>query len=258
MPTCFVIQPFDKGKYDKRYIDIYQPAILEAGLEPYRVDSDPTVTIPIDAIESGIQKASICLADITEDNPNVWYELGYAFATGCPIVMISSEERTGKKYPFDIQHRTIISYSPASLSDFQNLKAQISNRLKALIKTNAVLQKMADSDPTATIGGLSRAEVMVLAVIVGSLEVPDSTMSAYAAKRDSEASGITSMAFVLSLKRLSNQGLVNIEKDQDYHGNTFDTIRITDSGWEWIDKNESNFQLIRPEKKAPDFDDLPF
>ena len=33
MPTCFVIQPFDNGKYDKRYEDTFKPAIEAAELE---------------------------------------------------------------------------------------------------------------------------------------------------------------------------------------------------------------------------------
>jgi hypothetical protein len=264
MPICFVIQPFDKGKYDKRYNDIYLPAIQEAGLEAYRVDNDPSVTVPIDAIESGIQKASICLADITEDNPNVWYELGYAFATGCPIVMVSSEERTGKKYPFDIQHRAIISYSPASLSDFQNLKKQISNRLQALMKTDVVLRKIAESDPIAHIGGLSRAEVILLAVIAGNVLTPNQSIGAYGLKRDAEAAGVTKMAFIIALKRLLNKGFILLDFERDENGYDYDSVRINDSGWEWIDKNESNFVLIRPESSLPepelpkDDDDLPF
>ena len=82
MGTCFVIQPFDRGKFDKRFEDTFRPAIEEAGLEAYRVDQDPNVEIPIEAIEEGIRNAAVCLADITTDNPNVWYELGYAFAAG--------------------------------------------------------------------------------------------------------------------------------------------------------------------------------
>ena len=39
MPRCFVIQPFDGGqRYDKRYKDVFEPAIKNADLEPYRVD----------------------------------------------------------------------------------------------------------------------------------------------------------------------------------------------------------------------------
>jgi len=92
---CFVIQPFDSGgKFDKRFKDLLKPALAEAGLEVYRVDQDPSVDIPIKSIESQIQKATICLADITDNNPNVWYELGFAFALGYEnyqVTTVSSE-----------------------------------------------------------------------------------------------------------------------------------------------------------------------
>ncbi len=71
MTKCFVIQPFDKGPFDKRYDDVLTPAIERAGLQPYRVDRDPSVTIPIEGIETGIRESEACLADITTDNPNV-------------------------------------------------------------------------------------------------------------------------------------------------------------------------------------------
>ena len=57
-------------------------ALEDAGLEPYRVDQDPSTEKIIETIEDQIRKATLCLADITTDNPNVWYELGYAFAVG--------------------------------------------------------------------------------------------------------------------------------------------------------------------------------
>jgi len=72
MGKCFVMQPFDGGVFDKRYDDVFAPAIIDTGLEPYRVDRDPGVSIPIHDIETGIRKSDICLAEITTDNPNVW------------------------------------------------------------------------------------------------------------------------------------------------------------------------------------------
>lgn len=50
MGTCFVIQPFDGGKFDKRFEDVFAPAIRQAGLEPYRVDRDPEATISIEML----------------------------------------------------------------------------------------------------------------------------------------------------------------------------------------------------------------
>ena len=37
---CFVIQPFDHGKYDRRYEEIIKPTVEECGLIAYRVDED--------------------------------------------------------------------------------------------------------------------------------------------------------------------------------------------------------------------------
>lgn len=69
---CFVIQPFDNGKFDKRYKDVFKPALGIAGVVAYRVDEDYSVNIPIDAIEERIRDSRLCLADITADNPNVF------------------------------------------------------------------------------------------------------------------------------------------------------------------------------------------
>src|ERR1035437_8845260 len=151
MPTCFVIQPFDADKFDKRFEEVYSPAIQGAGLEPYRVDRDPAVDVPIDAIESGIRGAAVCLADITTDNPNVWYELGFAFAAGRPVVMVCSNERTGKKYPFDIQHRAIIPYVADAPSDFETLKQSLTDRMKALLTKREALSQIAETEQVSTI-----------------------------------------------------------------------------------------------------------
>ena len=106
MGRCFVIQPFDEGGfYDRRYAEVLAPAVRGAGLEPYRVDRDPSADVPIETIESEIQSAAACIAGISEDNPNVWYELGYAMAARKDVVLLSSAAR--KRYPFDIQHHPL-------------------------------------------------------------------------------------------------------------------------------------------------------
>jgi hypothetical protein len=68
----------------------------------------------------------------SDDNPNVWYELGYAFALRKPVAMICSDERSGK-FPFDIQHRTVITYRTGSAGGFAELGTKITNRLKSFI-----------------------------------------------------------------------------------------------------------------------------
>jgi len=71
MASCFVIQPFDGGVYDRRFDETYAPAIQEVGLTPYRVDRDPGAVIPISQIEDSIRNAAVCLAEISEDNETI-------------------------------------------------------------------------------------------------------------------------------------------------------------------------------------------
>ena len=109
------MRPFDGAVFDSRNREIYAPAIVAAGLEPYRVDEDPKVSIPIQDIERGIRQSHICLAEISNDNPNVWFELGFAIACGKEVVLICSDART-TRFPFDVQHHTIIKYSTGASS----------------------------------------------------------------------------------------------------------------------------------------------
>ena len=129
MPICFVIQPFDEEN-DRRYEEVYKPALQDAAVTPYRVDRDPSVAVPIDSIENKIKESDIFLADITTHNPNVWYELGFAFATGRPVVMIC-EGAAFAKLPFDIQHRLVVQYSTSSPTDFERLRKDVTNRIVA-------------------------------------------------------------------------------------------------------------------------------
>ena len=258
MATCFVIQPFDQGKFDKRYNDIYKPSIEAAGLEPYRVDKDPGVLVPIEAIERGIRGSAICLADITSDNPNVWYELGFAFAAGRPVVMVCSEERTGIKYPFDIQHRSIIPYLADSPSDFETLKRRLTERLQSILDQDAVLDAIAEQDPVSPVHGLSQPEVLVLAVIAGDVYLPAQATTAISVKRSAERAGITPMGFNLAVRRLLAKKLVAEEDLWDEHdGEKYDGIRITEAGWSWIDANDAKFVLHRPGRNHED-DEIPF
>lgn len=258
MATCFVIQPFDSGKFDKRFADIYKPAIEAAGLEAYRVDKDPSVSIPIDSIEDGIGRASVCLADITADNPNVWYELGYAFALGRQIVMVCSDERTGKKYPFDIQHRSIIPYQADSPSDFEKLKESLTTRIKALVKKGETLQKLSEADPLTPVEGLTQAEILVLAVVAGSSYLPSNAVSAFGAKCDAERAGVTNMGFNIGIRRLSAKKFIELVELWDENSNEpYDGIKVTDSGWSWVENNESKFVLHRSSRNDAD-NEIPF
>ena len=125
---CFVIQPFDNGKFDRRYREIIKPAIESCGLSPYRVDEDYKIDVPVSAIQSGILNASVVIAEISTDSPNVWFEIGYAFALSKQVILLCSDERT-TRIPFDVRHRNFLRYQTQSPSDF----VQYRERLESFI-----------------------------------------------------------------------------------------------------------------------------
>jgi hypothetical protein len=105
--TCFVVMPFvpPQGGY---YTSIYEPAIKKAKLTPLRADTDIFGTGKIiDQIWSGINNASVLVAELTGRNPNVLYELGLAHALRKPVVLVSSNEQD---VPFDVRHVRVIYY----------------------------------------------------------------------------------------------------------------------------------------------------
>jgi len=267
---CFVIQPFDKGAYDKRYEDVIVPAIAGAGLDDYRVDRDPASRVLIEAIEDGIRASDACIAEITTDNPNVWYELGFAIANGKPLVMIcNSKERTGP-FPFDVRHRPIVSYTPESPRDFKALQSEITSRLSALLDATTQAQTMASIRSSATISGLSPHEMAALQIVMENQLSAQDMMSATEVQRQMVKAGFSKLAGTLSLRLLENRRFLESIEDHDINGNSWWCYRVTPLGIDWLLSNQERFQLRHryepplERQSATDFsvgiadDDVPF
>jgi hypothetical protein len=251
LSKCFVIQPFDGGKFDKRFDDVLAPAISAAALEPYRVDRDPSVSIPIEQIQSGIMSSRACLADITTDNPNVWFELGYAIASQREVVLICAEERT-TKFPFDVQHRTIIKYSTESPSDFDALKEKITARLSALLKKEGDLTAVANMSSIASVQGLEQYEFATLIAIAQQL---DGGVSANVIQDDMEKAGFTRIATMLGIRGLMAKNMVEIYEDNSWN-HVYMAYRVTDAGFAWLSQNTSKLKLhVEQVRKQDDVSD---
>ena len=132
---CFVIQQFDE-KNNARYKSTIKPAIEDADFEAYRVDQDKSVQIPIESIEKNIRDSDVCIADISDNNANVWFEVGFAAALGKYLILLCSDKIEEKDYPFDVRHRNIISYTAGTSQGHTGLKREIIKRLKAYKEKN--------------------------------------------------------------------------------------------------------------------------
>lgn len=242
-----MIQPFDEGgRFDKRYADVFEPAIQDAGLEPYRVDNDPSVTIPIDEIQDGIRRASMCLADITMDNPNVWFELGYALASDKEICLICSEERTGK-YPFDVQHRTITKYRVESPSDFRSLQLKITERLKAIMDKSATFAAIDVQSPIKEPEGLLQHEMIVLVSIAENQTGAGTSVAHRLLKNELERLGYNNLALNVGLGGLIERGMITSTEEEGYDYNngsyTYIAYMIQPEGMKWMIRNCERLNL---------------
>jgi hypothetical protein len=260
MDTCFVIQPFDNGKFDSRYVDIFQPAIEKAGLLPYRIDKDLSVRIPIGDIEKGIAESVICFAEITTDNPNVWYELGYAFACKKDVVMVCSEERQGR-FPFDIQHRYVINYKTASKSDFEILEDTITKKINAFVQSSKTINTL-NITPVLDNEGLKSHEIALLILTAENQLTPTDTITAYNLKNEMGKAGYTDIATAVGIRALLRKKMVELTNDADQWGNEFSAVSLTEQGEDWILNNQNKFQFRKNTLKGQNddnaTDDLPF
>ena len=66
----------------------------------------------INDIARSIEEASVIIADITTDNPNVFYEVGYAHGIKKETILLS--DRTRETLPFDVAGFRTLFYDNTS------------------------------------------------------------------------------------------------------------------------------------------------
>ena len=130
LDTCFVMMPFGSW-FDRYYQDIYVPAIKEAGFEPVRADELFWTGSVMEQIWEQIGKAKLLLADLTDKNANVFYELGLAHAVSKPVVFTASNV---EHVPFDLRHLRVIIYDIREPDWASRLRNSITDYLKNAMK----------------------------------------------------------------------------------------------------------------------------
>jgi hypothetical protein len=104
--NVFVLMPF-KAKLEKVYTSHIKKMAEELGLTILRADEIFSPTPFMEKVWEGICSADLVLADCTEKNPNVFYEIGIAHTVGKEVVLIT---RSDKDIPSDIEHFDYIPY----------------------------------------------------------------------------------------------------------------------------------------------------
>lgn len=98
-PVCFVVMQFTEA-FNELYREVIKPSCEHFGYAVVRADDFYTSGLILDDITRSIRESALVIADVTPDNPNVFYEVGYAHGIGKPTILLSDRKRD--RLPFDI------------------------------------------------------------------------------------------------------------------------------------------------------------
>jgi hypothetical protein len=148
---CFVIMPFSKTiehhteEYWKRHFDLYLKPLIERSndLEAFR--SQPLRGDIASQIITDLAHSEIVVADLTDHNPNVLWELGVRQSfSNCTITIAE----VGTQIPFHFSHKGILFYNGEHL-DNQEFEENVLNALRNCIES----PNEPDSPVLAALGG---------------------------------------------------------------------------------------------------------
>ena len=134
---AFVLMPFDP-----KFNDVYNIGIKEAaihvGIIAERIDEQIFVEGMMDRVYRQIEAADIIIADLSNKNANVFYELGYAHAKDKLCLLLTTD---AQDIPFDLKHRRHIVYESSIsylreelIKNLEWAKTEIENVRKSQIR----------------------------------------------------------------------------------------------------------------------------
>jgi hypothetical protein len=153
MDRCFVISPIGlEGSPIREHADfvfyfIIQPALKTCGIEAVRSDHMSTPGRITDQVLSEILNDRLCIAVLTGNNPNVFYELALALGAGRPTILLAKK---GEEPPFDVRDLRVITYdlNPRDLLEGTYAK-QVESHVKSLAANGWRSKALLDLQDTA-------------------------------------------------------------------------------------------------------------
>jgi hypothetical protein len=124
----FVIMPFRRD-LENVWLGAIKPACKDCNFASLRVDEVNLSSLITEDIERFSTMANVVIVDITDNNPNVMFEFGWALAKNKKPIVICQGDETGK-VPFDIRAIRYIPYENSWLG-IENLRKRIKEYLQA-------------------------------------------------------------------------------------------------------------------------------
>ena len=130
-PICFVVMQFTE-EFNVLYKDVIYPVCEDYGYKVLRGDDFYTSGLIMDDVKQSIQSSALIIADVTPDNANVFYEVGYAHAISKPTILLSDRKR--ERLPFDISGFRTLFYEN-TIGGKRLVEARLRQHLDALRST---------------------------------------------------------------------------------------------------------------------------
>ncbi len=105
-PRAFVVMKFAQPFFDV-YGEVIKSVCNEFGLDAFHGGEMYGPGIIIRDIIDQISKSQVVIADITESNANVYFEVGYALAQNKPLILLA---KSGTELPFDVSGFRVLFY----------------------------------------------------------------------------------------------------------------------------------------------------
>lgn len=156
---CFVIAPVGesssptRARSDKVLRHIITPAAEGCGYEVIRSDRESQPGMIGSQIINHLLDDDLVIADLTDHNPNVFYELAIRHAVAKPAVQIM---QAGQRLPFDVIQSRTIFFDHTDLDSAADCRNQLGLQIRAVEKdpslvdspiTQAVKLKALDQSP---------------------------------------------------------------------------------------------------------------
>lgn len=132
---CFVIAPIgEEGSETRKRSDqilkhVIKPAAADCGYKAIRADEISEPGIITSQVIQHIVDDPLIIADLTERNPNVFYELALRHALKKPLVQIIKK---GEQIPFDVAGMRTISVDHQDLDSVEEARNEITAQIKAV------------------------------------------------------------------------------------------------------------------------------
>lgn len=140
---CFVIAPIGEQDSDTRKRSdqvlkfIIRPAVESCGYQAIRADEIDKPGIITSQVIQRVVNDPLVVADLTDRNPNVFYELAIRHAIRKPFVQIIQK---GERIPFDVAGTRTIQVDHKDLESVDSAKQEIAKQVRSLENDSSDLE----------------------------------------------------------------------------------------------------------------------